>query len=279
MNCLVTGGCGFIGKHLVKALLEQKHEVTVWDIANSSKLSGIREHPELIHQRIDIARHSLHPEWLEIDWVFHLAAVSRTVPAMNDPVECIRTNVLGTARLLEAARKANVKRVVVSSSNVVLAGQTPYRDSKRAVEEMCKTYIELYKQPVIALRYSNVYGPGIPKGDPAVFAMLRDSYQERGYVEITGDGRQTRDFTHVSDIVRGNILATESHATGIVDLCTGVQTSLNDACKLLGIPVHYISERPGDIRSMEQDGWPAEKILGWVSEIELREGIQDIWRI
>lgn len=271
---IVTGGCGFIGRHLVKALVDANHDVIVID-KNKDGFATLPISSNLCW-RENIAQFMVFPP--DIDCVFHLAAVSRTVPAIEDPVECTATNVLGTAQVLEAARKAKVKRVVVSSSNVVLAGQTPYRDSKRAVEEMCVTYDKLYDQSVIALRYSNVYGPGIPKGDPAVFAMLRDSFNARGFAEVTGDGEQARDFTHVSDIVAGNICAWKATYRGVVELCTTQQTTINRACELLKIPVKHIADRPGDARIMRQENELAEAALGWKPYIQLEDGIRDIWK-
>jgi UDP-glucose 4-epimerase len=272
-NCLVTGGCGFIGRHLVRKLQEGLQKVYILDKVYDDDLQNdegdivkdFAEELDFINKPIDV--------------IFHLAAVSRTVPAIEDPIECIRTNVLGTVSVLEAARQAKVPRVVVASSNVVLAGITPYRDSKRAVEDLCITYANLYKQSVIGLRFSNVYGPNIPVGDPAVFAMLRDSYNKNGWANVTGDGEQTRDFTHVDDIVRGMIAAWNSDVTGIVELCTGVQTSINKACKMLNIPVKYIEDRPGDCREMVQSSTPAKVVLGWQAEIPIEKGIQSIWEV
>lgn len=275
-HCLVTGGCGFIGGHLVQRLYEDGHTVTVVD-TNASRFSCLPVASRRCYN-LDIARMQAIPGD-KPDVVFHLAAVSRTVPAMADPCACIRTNVLGTCRVLEAARKADVPRVVVSSSNVVLAGATAYRDSKKAVEDLCETYVKLYGQSVIALRYSNVYGPGIPRGDDAVFAKLRDDYAAHGHATVTGNGEQTRDFTHVHDIVRGNILAWQHpEVTGVVDLCTGVQTSINAACGMLDIPVQYTEERPGDVKQMYQNPAVAENLLEWRAAIEISEGLKDIWR-
>jgi UDP-glucose 4-epimerase len=278
-TCLVTGGCGFIGRHLVKALVDLKHNVFIVDTNTKAFKQLSANHKNCINNDVAEMNEFDLEQGMGFDVIFHLAAVSRTVPAIEYPIECIRTNVLGTACILEAAKQAKVPRVVVSSSNVVLAGQTPYRDSKRCVEDMCLTYGTLYDQSVIALRYSNVYGSGIPIHDPAVFAMLRDSYNERGYAEVTGDGEQTRDFTHVSDIVQGNIAAWKSNYRGVVNLCTERQTSINQACELLSIPVKHIQDRPGDVKFMLQEANTAKKVLSWEAKVKLEDGIKDIWLI
>ena len=291
MKCIVTGGAGFIGKHLCRRLLNDGHQVFAID--NRRRGTALNVGTPKAPQYLPLYAEDIASDncilWQlapgVADVLFHLAAVSRTVPACEDPIECIRTNVLGTAKVLECARQAQIPRVVVSSSNVVFAGETPYKASKKAVEDLCHTYAKFYGQSVVALRYSNVYGPGIPPGDPAVFAMLRDSFLHHGFASVTGDGEQTRDFTHVSDIVEGNIKAafhtkwsgTLGHSP-VIDLCTGVQTSMNHACELLKIPVKYIAERPGDIKSMVQDSFTASIILDWRAKIELTEGIKDIWQ-
>jgi UDP-glucose 4-epimerase len=281
MRCVVTGGAGFIGKHLVRALAAQGHIVSVIDkryMPEHERTDGV------YYYQNDIKRMASPIEAMTAgitDVVFHLAAVSRTVPAINDPVECINTNVYGTARVLEACRRNKVPRVVVASSNVVLAGCTAYRASKKAVEDLCEVYNALYGQSVIALRFSNVYGPGIPKGDGAVFSMLRDSFNEKGYAEVTGDGMQVRDFTHVTDVVQAMLAAWtfEPRYKGVVDICTGRQTSLNAACTMLKIPVKYIADRPGDVKSIVQNRAPAMHQLGWNPHILIEEGIVDIWQI
>src|SRR6267142_5120323 len=202
-KCIVTGIAGFVGSHIADRLLADGHYVVGIDDLSIGQKQNVPFAVDFCFEDIiDIGMRTLQG----VDVIFHCAAISRTPPAVKNPSKCIFVNVYGTAILLERARLAGVPRIVVSSSNVVYGGPTAYRESKLAAEGLCKVYNELYGQSVIVLRYSNVYGSRLKKGDCAVFASLRDSKEKKGYIEITGDGNQTRDFAHVSDIVEGNIL-------------------------------------------------------------------------
>jgi UDP-glucose 4-epimerase len=275
MRCIVTGGGGFIGRHIVRRLLNDGHDVLIIDDLSNSERRFLDPRAEFWLGDILSA-----PKWLYggSRAIFHTAAVSRTVPAVNDPTRCWEVNVVGSARMLEMARACRIERVIMSSSNVVYAGETAYKYSKLAMEDAGKVYNELYGQPsVISLRYSNVYGPGFRKGDVAVFASLRDSAERKGYVEITGDGEQSRDFTHVRDIVEANMLALKSEHQGVLDICTGVNTTLNEAAKYFKVPVKYVGDRLGDVKHIVQDPKPAYDVLGWAAKIALYEGIRDVW--
>jgi UDP-glucose 4-epimerase len=214
----------------------------------------------------------------DIDGIFHFAAIARTPWCIDDPILCYNTNVIGTLHVLEAARQNNVKRVVLSSSNVVYAFLTPYRTSKEAVEDLGSTYIDMYNMSVISLRYSNVYGKRQSETGPSpnVFAALRKSKKDNGKLILTGDGNQTRNYTHVSDIVNGNLLAMFSKYCGVVDICTGISVTLNEAAKYFGCPIEYTDERPGDIKHIIQSPENAFKHIGWKALVSLQDGIADV---
>lgn len=282
MKCLVTGGAGFIGCHLVRALLKGGHKVTIIDnLSNADRVPDEFIDRTTVH--LDDVRRICSFSF-KVDVVFHLAAVSRTPHAVDDPVRCIKTNINGTQAVLELAKLNNIPRVVVASSNVVYAGDTPYRVSKLAAEMLCSTYNELYGTSVIPLRFSNVYGPGFRHGDVAVFASLRDSYLKKGYVEVTGDGRQTRDYSHVSDVVAAMLLAWKSQSKGPLDICTGINTRLVDAIKLMGdaistkMEIRFVPPRVGDVMNIFQNPHVAFNEIGYRATVPLAEGIRDVWK-
>lgn len=277
MKYLVFGGAGFIGSHMTDYLISEGHEVTVVD----NLLSGYRENinPKAHFINADIRDlDAIEPLVKGQDGVFNYAAIARTPWCIDDPVLCHETNVTGTLNILEACRRQRVKRVMLSSSNVVYAFETPYRASKLMDELYAEVYNKMYGQSVICLRYSNVYGPRQSEEGPSpnVFAALRKSKKQNGKLIITGDGEQSRDYTHVSDIVRGGLKAMQSDYQGVVDLCTGRNVSLNLVAKFFDCPIEYIDERPGDIKHIIQDPKPAKEILGWEAKTRLEDGIKDV---
>lgn len=278
MKYLVTGGAGFIGSHLVDRLIFSGHEVVVLD----NLLSGFEKNinKQAIFHNCDIRNiNNIIEHFNGIDGVFHLAAIARTPWCIEDPILAYETNVIGTLNILEASRKNNIKRVVMTSSNVVYAFMTPYRSSKEALENLAKVYNNMYGVSVVCLRNSNVYGSRQSELGPSpnVFSALRKAKKDKGFIEITGDGEQSRDFTHVSDIVEGHICAMNSTVTGEFDLCTGVNHSLNAVAKFFDCEIRYIPERPGDIKHIYQDPNPAFEQLNWKAKVPLEDGMKDFF--
>jgi UDP-glucose 4-epimerase len=276
MKYLVTGGAGFIGSHLVDRLLADGHTVTIIDNLLSGSKKNI--HPCATLIQTDIRNFDKIQEYFkDCDGVFHLAALARTPWCIDDPALCYEINVMGTLNVLEAVRKYKVPRIVLTSSNVVYAFYTPYRTSKEALEGLARTYKDMYGVSTICLRNSNVYGQRQSERGPSpnVFAALRKSKKENGFLLLTGDGEQTRDYTHVSDIVEGHILAMKSMKSGTYDLCTGINHTLNKVASYFDCPVRYTAERPGDMKHIYQDPSAAEVTLGFRAKIQLDEGIKD----
>lgn len=276
MRYLVTGGAGFIGSHLVDRLQAEGHAVIVVDNLLSGSEKNIN--PRVIFVEADIRRfHDIEEFFEGCDGVFHLAALARTPWCIDDPALCYEINVIGTLNVLEAARKHKVPRVVLTSSNVVYAFKTPYRTSKEALEGLASTYKDMYGVSTICLRNSNVYGQRQSERGPSpnVFAALRKSKKENGYLLLTGNGEQSRDYTHVSDIVEGHMLAMNCRVNGVYDLCTGTNHTLNKVASYFECPIRYTAERPGDVKHIYQDHSPAEIMLGFKAKVTLDEGIKD----
>lgn len=281
---IVTGDCGFIGSHMVDKLIGLDYNVIVLDNLLSGSMDNLNN--KAVFENVDITDFDMLNTTVQkykdiyncIDGIFHFAAIARTPWCIDDPILCYKTNVTGTLNVLEAGRQNNIKRIVLSSSNVVYAFYTPYRTSKEALEGLALAYNKMYGMSVIALRYSNVYGKRQSETGPSpnVFAALRKSKKELGKLIITGDGTQTRNYTHVSDIVTGNLLAMFNDYCGIVDLCTGISVPLNDAAAYFECPIEYVAERPGDIKHIIQSPDEAYQHLGWKAVVQLHEGIQDV---
>ncbi len=268
MNCLVTGGHGFIGLHLVRRLRELGHSVLVWDRA---PLAGVEFEDVNVCDRSRV----MHP-WRSIkhiDTVFHLAAISRTAEALADPYMCDQVNVMGSVNLLDAIRdRIPQARVVFASSNIVYGTPNPYRASKLAMEEYLQAYIQVYGVNGIALRFSNVYGPGMPWKDPICLASMRRSAFERGYIELTGDGSQSRDFTHVHDIVERTIEEGKGGRMGVYDLSSGEHLSMFAAASYFGVPIQLIPARIGDTQEIKQGRSP-RSAPPWIA---FADGIRDV---
>ena len=178
MRYIVTGGAGFIGSHLTDKLIAQGHDVVVID----NLLSGSEKYinPRATFYKIDIRNiEEIKPIFGGVDGVFHLAAIARTPWCIDDPILAYQTNVMGTLNVLEAARAAGVKRVVMTSSNVVYAFFTPYRASKEALEGLGKVYTDMYGMSVICLRNSNVYGSRQSELGQCIFCSPKMQERER----------------------------------------------------------------------------------------------------
>jgi nucleoside-diphosphate-sugar epimerase len=274
MRAVVVGCAGFIGSHLTDYLIAQGHKVRGID----ALLPG-RGHYGHVNRKAEFRQADIRDRdiggWLTgADVVFHTAAVSTTPWAVSDPVTCNDINVNGTLNLLEAARKAGtVARFVFSSSNVVYAPNTAYWASKQAAEAYCHVYASLYGLSTISLRYSNVFG-SLRQNPENVIMSMRESCLASGYIWLTGDGEQSRDFTNVTDICRANLLAAGGIVTGALDICTGINHTMNEVAAFFGCPVEYRPERDGDIKHIRQDPGPARDKLGFEAQVPFEDGMK-----
>ena len=299
MNYLVTGGAGFIGSHIVQALLKQGDKVRVLDNFSSGKRDNLKGlDVEIIEGDLrDASRVAEAVRGMDI--IFHEAAFVSVPESMEKPQECFDVNVTGTSILFEAARKAGVKRAVIASSAAVYGDSTamplvedtplkqlsPYATSKRVDEKYAQLFTDYFGFEVAALRYFNVYGPRQRPDSmyaAAVPIFIRRMLDNKP-ITIYGDGGQSRDLVNVRDVVQANLLAAEHPAAPgqIFNVCTGVETRLLDLLDILyeifpNAPRHVHAEpRAGDIyRSI---GTPKKIIdmLGYKSQVSLAEGLKE----
>jgi UDP-glucose 4-epimerase len=266
VKAVVTGAAGFIGSHLTDLLIAEGHKVLAVDALLPGHGDAARVNPQARFRKADIRAPGTRALLGGADWVFHAAAVSAVPWAVADPVTCADINMGGTVNLLEGARHAGVKRFVLASSAAANVPATAYGASKQAAENYCSVYAALYGLPAVSLRYSNVCG-SLRQNPGAALMSMRASWLRDGYVQVTGDGEQSRDFIDVADVCRASLLAACSDVTGTVDICTGTSRTMNEVAGFFGCPVQYRPERPGDVRRIVQDPGPARELLGFAAQI------------
>jgi len=295
MKCLVTGGAGFIGSHIVSRLLHDDHEVVVIDNESAESNDAFNWYEDDAENHVVDIRDidACRPAFEGVEAVFHLAAQSRIQLAMNDPFDCVQTNVMGTCNMLELAREAGVKRFINSSTSscyglnntppLVESMPTdclnPYSASKVSAEKFCYMYYRLHKLRTITLRYFNVYGPRQPlRGAYAPVIGLFQEQARRGEpLTIVGDGTQRRDFTHVDDVVEANMCALNNTLSGIaVNIGTGTNYSVNEIAAMISDNVTYIAPRKGEAHETLADNTKARNMLGWEPTIDLRSQLSNV---
>ncbi len=297
-KCVVTGGCGFIGSHLVDRLVGLGCEVVVVDDLATGDRGRLNAGAELIEGSITDAG-LLIDATKSADCVFHTAALARIERSIDDPIGTHDVNVNGTLNVLQAARVNGVGRVVNSSSSSVYGDQptylmredmtpnpkSPYALHKLIGEQYAAMFARLYGMSIVSLRYFNVYGPRQPAAGAYVLVVPRFVAQRDGGEALTvyGDGRQTRGYTHVSDVVEANILAASADLPAgqhtALNIGPQEETSVNDIAALIGGPVRHIVPNPrGEFEELRKaaDYSKAQRLLGWEPQISLDEGIKSV---
>lgn len=301
MKCIVTGGCGFIGSHLVDRLINDGHTVIVIDNLSSISNEKFYFNNKAKYYAYDIADYN-EIEYLfnNVDWVFHLAAESRIQPIINNPQLAVEVNTLGTCNVLEASRKHGVKRVMYSSTSAAYGLKNtpplqesmstdclnPYSYSKVCGEQLCEMYHKMWGMETVIFRYFNVYGERQPiKGQYApVVGLFIEQVKREEPMTIVGDGNQRRDFTYVLDIVEANILAatSEKNIFGTpINVGTGKNTSVNELADMISknmknkgytvFPAVHIENRVGEARETLADNTKIKELLGWSPTISIEE--------
>ena len=291
---LVTGGAGFIGSHLVEALLEKGHEVIVLDNLSRgrwSNLDAVKDNPNLTVHEVDIAdSEATKPFLVGVQWVFHLAALADIVPSIEEPLAYHRSNVDGTVSVLEAARAAEVERFVYVASSSCYGipdvyptpeeapnrPMYPYALTKNLGEQCVMHWQQVYGLPCISLRLFNVYGPRARASGTygAVFGVfLAQKLAEQPFT-VVGDGNQTRDFTFVTDVAAALVKAAESTEQGLIlNVGSGNTYSINNLVNLLGGDVVHLPKRSGEPDCTFADTQRIQAVLDWHPKVSFEEGV------
>lgn len=297
MKTLVTGGAGFIGSHLAELLISKGHHVTVVDNLTSGRMKNLQ--PIADHLRFKFAQAdirdpaALQPLFEGVEWVFHLAGLADIVPSIEMPAQYYSTNVSGTFNVLECARSSGVKRFLYAASSssygipdayptpeaAPIRPQYPYALTKYMGEELVLHWAKVYKLPAVSLRLFNVYGTRSRTTGAygAVFGVfLAQKLSGRSFT-VVGDGKQTRDFTYVTDVADAFLCAAESNVSGeAMNVGSGNHYSVNRLVELLGGAVEFIPKRPGEPDCTFADVKKIERLLGWKSRISFEQGVRSM---
>lgn len=299
MKFLVTGGAGFIGSNLATEL-NKIGEVIIIDDLSTGNMENIKS---LIDEGVEFTEASildydkLLKISMDVDYIFHLAALPSVTRSINNPVKTNEVNVSGTLNVLEAARKNNVKKVVYASSSSVYGDTptlpkkesmkpdplSPYAVSKLTAEHYCNVYNHIFKLPTVALRYFNVYGPHQnPHSEySAVIPIFITKTLGEESLTINGDGSITRDFTYIKDVVQANIQAMKKDSVGVYNASYGGQTSLNKLAQLImeytgnQVEIKYGPKRPGDVQDSYADITKSKMTLDYNPEYNIEKGLKE----
>jgi len=289
---LVTGGAGFIGSNLVDYLLERGHNVVCVD-NESADNDKFHWNEDAWNVNVDITDYkALKNAFSNVDYCFHLAAEARLQPAINNPIDAVYRNCVGTTTVLQCAREAGVKRLVYSSTSSAYGNNpypnvetqpddclNPYSASKAAGEKFCKMYYSLYGLETVVLRYFNVFGERCPtRGQYAPVIGIFDRQKESGEpLTIVGDGSQKRDFIYVKDIARANYLASIMPLKGNIGEVFNVGSAKNYSVQQIADSISdnqtYIAERSGEMDTTLADITKIGETIGWKPEVDVLEWI------
>jgi len=302
---IVTGGAGFIGSHLVDLLLKGDHAVKVLDNFSNGRRENLSQHDgnenlEIIE--VDVSDfESIKGHFNGVSWVFHLAALADIVPSIQNPLKYFKSNVDGTAAVLEASRLAKVERFIYTASSSCygipdnyptsetadIRSEYPYALTKYLGEQCALHWGKVYNLPVVSLRLFNVYGPRARTAGTygAVFGVfLAQKLAEKPFT-VVGDGTQTRDFTFVSDVADAFVKAAESDVNGeVFNVGSGNHYSVNRLVELLGGEVTHIPKRPGEPDCTFADIAKIKEKISWEPRVTFEDGVKqmfnniDYWR-
>jgi UDP-glucose 4-epimerase len=296
VKSLVTGGAGFIGSNLVDQLVKKKHKVIVLDNFSTGRRSNlshqIEKNVKII--KIDISNNIYLDKYFKgVDYVFHLAGIADIVPSIENPNKYFKSNVVGTLNVVQAAKKANIKKLIYAASascygipdkfpikeNAKINPMYPYAFTKWQAEELIMHWAKIYNFPAISIRFFNAYGPRSRTSGAygAAFGVFLAQRLANKPLTIVGSGNQTRDFIHVYDLVSGIIKAALSKKAGkIYNIGSGKEVKINKIIKLIGGKKVHIPKRPGEPNRSLADISKIKKDLDWQPKIKIEEGIKNL---
>lgn len=296
MKVLVTGGAGFIGSHVVDLLLAEGHEAVVFDDLSMGRRSYVAAGARFVMGSI-VDRPAVEKAMAGIDFVMHLAAQRSVVASMANPIRDAEINVIGTLNLLEAAAQQGVKSFVFAGTGGALYGETedrptpethaaepesPYGISKLTGERYIAHFGKRFEMCSTVLRLANVYGPRQDSGgEGGVVAIFCRQIQRGESVKIFGSGEQTRDYVYVGDVARAFVDAAGQSVSGVFNIGSGVETSVNALVAAIGEAVQsepvieYSAARAGEILWSSLDPSAARQGLGWEPKTSLIDGLRE----
>ena len=296
-QAVVTGGAGFIGSHVVDLLVTEGFDVTVLDNFSTGDVSRVNPNAKVVKASITDA-HQIMPVLSNAEFVFHLAALPRIQPSFDDPIGHEEVNVLGTIHCLEALKgNKRLKKFVYSASSAcygnpselptseeaAISCLSPYALQKYTAEQYVLILGERFDIPVVSLRYFNAYGPGSfnPKNPfnaySSVVGVFHNQRTGGKPITVTGDGGQARDFVHVDDVARANLLAAQRGTKGeIYNVGSGTSVSVKDLAEMFGGPITFLPERKGEAQVTWANITKITRDLGWQPQISLKAGIASL---
>lgn len=295
-HALVTGGAGFVGSHIVDALLERGLEVTVVDNLSTGRRENIDPKADFFEMSILSPNLGDVIQEIEPDVVFHLAAQINARTSVEDPPMDAEANVLGTIRVAHKAAQSGAQKIIFTSTGGAMFGpeiepphtedmpvspKAPYGISKHSAEMYINFVGDFHDISTINIRPANIYGPRQDAaGEAGVVAIFSELMLEEKPVTIFGDGEQTRDYVYVADVVRAQMLAMENDVSGIFHVGTGQETSVNALYEMLSeltgnsLSPQRAPAKAGELRRSALDAGKAKEVLGWGAEVNLKQGLE-----